>query len=375
MRRRILSVMSGVLMLASVVISAPAANTHESIVPNLPVSPTVTASTVPANGDQNPYGVAFVPPGFPSGGPLHPGDIVVSNFNDAGTPPTGNLQGTGSTIVSIAPDGTLSLFFQAGSQLGLTTALGVLKRGFVLVGSLPSPTGTCTQSGDQELGVEQGSLLILDRNGFQSADLTSSTLLDGPWDLTINDQGEFAQVFVSNALSGTVTRLDLKIPNSGAGVIVERATQIASGYTHRCDPAALVVGPTGVAFDAVHNILYVASTGDNAIYAVSNAGSRTTDAGTGAIIFQDSTHLHGPLGLALAPNGDLLSSQGDAVNADAGQPSEIVEFTPAGQFIAQFSVDPSLGGAFGLALQSNPHGITFAAVDDNTVMLDVWDLM
>ncbi len=356
-------------------ISAPAANTHESIIPNLPASPTVTASTVPSNGDQNPYGVAFVPPGFPTGGPLHPGDILVSNFNNAGTLPTGNLQGTGSTIVSIAPNGTLSLFFQAGSQLGLTTALGVLKRGFVLVGSLPSPSGTCTQSGDQELGVEQGSLLILDRNGFQSADLTSSKLLDGPWDLTINDQGEFAQVFVSNALSGTVTRLDLKIPNSGAGVIVQRATQIASGYAHRCDPAALVVGPTGVAFDVVHNILYVASTADNTIYAVSNAGSRTTDAGTGTIVFQDSAHLHGPLALALAPNGDLLSSQGDAVNPDATQPSEIVEFTPAGQFIAQFSVDPSLGGAFGLALQSNPHGITFAAVDDNTVMLDVWDLM
>jgi hypothetical protein len=28
----------------------------------------IQASTVPANGDLNPYGVAFVPTGFPSGG-------------------------------------------------------------------------------------------------------------------------------------------------------------------------------------------------------------------------------------------------------------------------------------------------------------------
>jgi len=30
--------------------------------------PTITASTIPANGDVNPYGVAFVPPDFPAGG-------------------------------------------------------------------------------------------------------------------------------------------------------------------------------------------------------------------------------------------------------------------------------------------------------------------
>ena len=39
-------------------------------------------STVASSGDQNPYGVAFVPHGFPSGGPLRPDDILVSNFND-----------------------------------------------------------------------------------------------------------------------------------------------------------------------------------------------------------------------------------------------------------------------------------------------------
>jgi hypothetical protein len=43
----------------------------------------LVSSTVPANGDLNPYGVAFVPPGFPAGGPLKPGDVLVSNFNNS----------------------------------------------------------------------------------------------------------------------------------------------------------------------------------------------------------------------------------------------------------------------------------------------------
>ena len=37
-------------------------------------------STVPGNGDLNPYGIAFVPAGFPAttGSLLEPGDILVS---------------------------------------------------------------------------------------------------------------------------------------------------------------------------------------------------------------------------------------------------------------------------------------------------------
>ena len=65
-------------------------------------SPVQAVSTVPANGDVNPYGVAFVPNGFP-GNTLKPGDILVSNFNNAA-----NLQGTGTTIVRIQPNGQRS---------------------------------------------------------------------------------------------------------------------------------------------------------------------------------------------------------------------------------------------------------------------------
>jgi len=52
------------------------------------------------------------------------------------------------------------------------------------------------------------------RKGTVVTTLTDSALLDGPWDLTINDQGYRAQVFVANVLSGTVTRIDLAIQHA-----------------------------------------------------------------------------------------------------------------------------------------------------------------
>lgn len=43
----------------------------------------INSSTIPANGDVNPYGVAFVPHGFPSGGSIGAGDVLIANFNDS----------------------------------------------------------------------------------------------------------------------------------------------------------------------------------------------------------------------------------------------------------------------------------------------------
>ena len=271
-------------------------------------------------------------------------------------------------------------------MLGLSTALGVLERGYVLVGNLPSTgtgdlRGVCTPGPNgEEQGVGQGALQIIDRNGKLVKTLTSERFLNGPWDLTIKDEGSRALVFVSNALSGAVTRLDLRISGDGDGdgddrVTVASATQIASGYAHRCDPAAFVVGPTGVALDANRDTLFVASAGDNAIYAVANASSTVRDFGRGRIVVNDQTHLHGPLGLALAPNGDLVSAQGDAVNPnpDPNGQSEIVEFTRGGKFVAQFSVEPTAAGAaFGLAVEPLADGFGFAAVDDALNTLDLW---
>jgi hypothetical protein len=317
----------------------------------------IVSSTVPANGDLNPYGVAFVPPEFPQGGLLKPGDLLVSNFNNSK-----NQQGTGTTIIkltlngNVAPSGSATVFFQGTAPLGLTTALGVLKGGFVLVGNLPTNAGVLIPR-------QPGSLLIIDKNAHVVATLSDMVLLDGPWDLTIHDEGDHAQVFVSNVLNGTVTRIDLLL--GGAAPVVRSMIQIASGYGFRTDPTALVVGPTGLAYDAKNDVLYVASTDDNTIFKVLQAGSTSQSVFKGRIVFQNN-NLRGPLGLVLAPNGDLITSNGDAVNADPSHPSEIVEFTKNGKFVGQFNVDAGQGGAFGIGLDSpGDNKVHFAAVDDN----------
>jgi uncharacterized protein (TIGR03118 family) len=339
--------------------AVPTVKQNASIVGNLANAPQQAFSTVPSNGDVNPYGVAFVPQGFQGNGTLQPGDLLVSNFNNST-----NTQGTGSTIVQIAPDGQQSTFFQGGAGLGLTTALGVLKSGFVIVGNVPTVNGVA----------QQGSLLILNDSGKVVSTLSDSALLDGPWDLAINDQGNTAQVFVSNVLSGTVTRIDLVIPKGGVPM-VESETQIASGYTHGADPNALVVGPTGLAFDAATDTLYVASTGDNAIYAIPNAAVAERDHGVGRLIDNNPDYLHGPLGLTLAPNGDLIVANGDAVNQNPNQLNELVEITPTGKFVSQFQLDSGPGGgAFGVAVSFVNGEVRFAAVDDNTNTVDVWTL-
>src|SRR5262249_26108470 len=156
------------------------------VVGQLATNTPLTVSTIPSNGDLNPYGLAFVPQGFVHGGILQPGDLLVSNFNNSS-----NLQGTGTTIVRVTPGGQTSTFFPGQSGLGLTTALGVLKNGFVIVGSMPTTDGTSAT-------VQPGELLILNKNGQVVETLSNSMLIDGPWDLTIHEQGPRAQVFVSN---------------------------------------------------------------------------------------------------------------------------------------------------------------------------------
>jgi hypothetical protein len=337
----------------------------QAILPNLPATPTLTAPTVPTSGpgagDVNPYGVAFVPQGFASGtGPLQAGDILVSNFNNSH-----NLQGTGTTIVRITPSGSTSTFFHSSVQ-GLTTALGVLKMGFVIVGNVPTTDGTPNT-------IQQGSLQILDSSGHVVTTLANAAFLNGPWDATVVDNGSTAMVFVSNVFTGTVTRLDLAV--STTGVTVQSMTQIASGYAHRTDPNALVLGPTGLAYDPSTGILYVAATANNAIYGIPNAATRTTDAGKGQLVYRDPQHLHGPLGLVLAPNGDLITANGDAVNFNKHRANELVEFTPQGQFVAQKQVDTmGSGAAFGIAISTSNQQLHLAAVDDGNNTLEEWTI-
>ncbi len=325
----------------------------------------LNTSTIPANGDVNPYGVAFVPEGFPGGGAIKAGDVLVSNFNNSM-----NVQGTGTTIVSVSPNGPLAVpgnanTFFTSALPGLSTALGALRGGFVVVGNVPTTGGA--------FPVFQGALQVIDRNGNWVQTLTDATFLNGPWDLTIDDHGSTAHIFVSNVAIGTVSRLDVTVGSKR--LTVNKMTTIATGYAVQPNAAAVILGPTGLAFDAQSDTLYVASTGDNEIFAISNASRAGAAVDRGYLVFA-SSHLRGPLALRFAPNGDLLAANGDAVNADPEHPSEIVEFTPFGRFVREYDVDSSQGGAFGLDTRLDTDDApNYAAVDDVTNNLSVYQLL
>src|SRR5438445_10440839 len=208
------------------------------------------ASTIPANGDVNPYGVAVVPS---TAGSLTRGNILVSNFNNSA-----NLQGTGTTIVQISPSGTVNLFAQINANslpgpcpggIGLTTALVALRSGWVVVGSLPTKDGTSAT-------MQAGCLLVLDPMG-NVVETVSGPPINGPWDMTAVDRGGMATLFVTNVLNGTVAsspdvvnrgtvvRLGLTTPSTGLPTITSE-TVIGQGFPERTDPSALVVGPTGL---------------------------------------------------------------------------------------------------------------------------------
>jgi hypothetical protein len=317
----------------------------------------LNSSTIPQNGDVNPYGVAFVPDGFPHGGAVASGDVLISNFNNGS-----NVQGTGTTIVRqpesgpIAAPGGAQTFFSSALP-GLSTALGVLRGGYVVVGNLATPNGSFSAIVPKDCALQ-----VIDRFGHATATWADP---DGPWDLTIDDNGAWARIFVSNVLSGKVVRLDVNV--TAAGVSVKRTSTIAVGYSVQPSSAAVILGPTGVAFDEGSDTLYVASTADNAIYAVPQASQRTSPVTRGNLVFSNS-HLIGPLALRFAPNGHLLTANGDATpNADPLHPSEIVEFTRYGEFIREYNVDASQGGAFGLDTQKGEHGeANIALIDDVT---------
>jgi hypothetical protein len=328
------------------------------------------ASTVPANGDINPYGVAVAPV---TKGDLVKGNVLVSNFNNST-----NAQGTGTTIVEISPSGIVTPFASLSPDtlpgpcpggIGLTTALVALKSGWVIVGSLPTTDGTFATA-------MAGCLIVLDSSG-NPVETISGGPINGPWDMTALDHRGNADLFVTNVLNGTVAaspntvdggtvvRIDLKNLERHRPRIHSETT-IATGFPERTDPAALVVGPTGLGLS--HNTLYVADSVDNRIAAIRHAFTTRTTSQAGSTVSTGGM-LNDPLGLAIAPGGDILT-----VN---GLDGNLVETTPTGKQAEFKMLDTTLlppglpgnGTLFGLAVAPGGTGVYFVDDGSNTLNL------
>ncbi len=328
---------------------------------------TMINSTVPENGDQNPYAVVVAPV---SSGKIKKGDVLVDNFND-----DKNLQGLGSTIVSIDPaTKKMSLFAAVPRHLagcpggvGLTAAMTMLKSGWVIVGSMPSRDGTTATKG-------QGCLVVLDNQGRVASTIAGPNI-NGPWgNMALIDDGSTATLFVSNTGFGvgaptdnapvirkaTVLRLKLQMKDGKPPKVVDQ-TVVASGFGEQADRGVFVIGPTGLTL-GTDGVLYVSDAIDNRIVVIPNAATRTDSAGTGKEVSKNG-FLQRPLALAMTPNGHVL-----ATNALNGQ---IVEIDPkSGKQIAAKWIDkdkaqrpPGSGDLFGFALA--PSGKAFYYVEDD----------
>ena len=358
---------SAIVAVGVAVAPAAGASTLSSFVGGFKTITTV-ASTVPKNGDVNPYGVAVV---TRSKDRLHQGDVLVSNFNNKA-----NTQGTGTTIVEVAPNHAVRVFAQINAAhlpgacpggIGLTTALSILGNDWVVVGSLP------TVAGDPATA-KAGCLLVLNSDG-RVVETFHGHGINGPWDMTAVDGRLASALFVTNVLNGTVAgngkavhrgtvlRLIVTTPAHGLPRLIADTT-IGSGFREQTNSSALVIGPTGVGLGR-NGTLFVADTLGNRIAAIPNALLRARSDGTGQTVSRNGA-LKGPLGVAIAPNGDVL-----AVNSLNGN---LVEITPNGSQVAVKKLDTSgspagAGALFGLAVA--PHGDGVYFVDDATNTLDL----
>ncbi len=329
------------------------------------------ASTVPADGDLGPHGIAVVPARV---GRLMAGDVLISNSNNRN-----NVPGTGATIVEISPKtGGLRLFanvaVQTHAPVGPTAAFAVFHDGYVVVGSLPRTEATAETS-------TAGALYILNSRGRLVRTISGDDI-SGPWDMASYDGGHFGVLFFTNLMpgagtsgarvvhNGDVVRLVLDLVSSPPTVV--QHVVIASGFGEVAGPAARVNGPTGLAL-ARNGTVYVADTLADRLAAIPDSLARSTSAGTGNTV-TSGEFLEGPLGLVQAPDGDLLST-----NAGNGQ---IVESLPHGGPGFLFgdqpewpTVDssgsvPGSGALFGLAVQPGAKGVYF--VDNLTRSLDIF---
>jgi hypothetical protein len=309
------------------------------------------SSSVTDNGDLNPYAVVVAPV---SAGKVAKDDVLVDNFNNIS-----NLQGTGTTIVGYRPSTKQTYLFakvpqglpQCPGGVGLTTAMTMLKTGWVIVGSAPSGPTINDPWGDMAV-VDNGSTatLFISMAGFG---------IPGP---DVTDPATKLPVVVRKA---TVLRLELFIPDGKPPVLTSQ-TVVGDGFAQRADRDNFLLGPTGLAL-APDNTLYVTDGLDNVITAIADATTRTESAGVGKLVTQGGL-LAWPLAMTWSPQGHLLVCN--------GKDGRLVEVDPlAGkQIYAQWinndqaQSPPGNGDLFGIAMTPDKSGFYYVMDDVNTLM-------
>jgi hypothetical protein len=375
-------------------------NVLNALAPPAGTAIAIVGSTVdPSNGDQNPYGLVVAPA---TAGLITKGDLVVCNFNNATnnttTPPSGNMQGFGTTIIGLHP-GTGSKPYHIAQSADLTAcnALTMLPDDSISAAAwsvnmnpLVSPTGTVTTPfPGGEFNDPWGEAYVA-ATATQPAALYISNAPDNNGTVAGPGAGPPA------TSPGTIDRITLDANNAQTG-FTEIVTGFCSGGT-----AGTIFGPSGLTYDPASDTLYVIDTASASVIALTGVSSipkdgvvvngqctattptpKPTFSGpsmASAKIIAHGSPLSAPISAALLKNGDLVVGNGDIVAPPATPPvasattNLLIEVSPVvpGGFVGQLQIDTTNPGAiFGIAATVDAAGnqiIYFNDDNNNQVM-------
>jgi len=318
----------------------------------------IIGSTVdPVNGDVNPYGLDIAKT---NAGLLSAGDLVVCNFNNSA-----NVQGTGTTIISLHPvvGATPTHVAQSASLLGCN-AIAIAPNNNIWAAAFAA--------NDNPIVSPAGAIL--------------TTLPGGPWNHPFGQafsphSGPFASIaafYESNAADGSIVRTDI---NPGP---VFTFDIIATSFPVNGGAPGGILSPSGLQYDAKHDRLYIVDGTNNTVYSFKhvstipqggihvNADGKTFSGPfkkRARVVFSGAP-LNGPISSALLFNGHLAI--GNTLDP-AGQ-NLIIELAPhGGHVLAIKNVDTGAGGAiFGMVASGSTKNDTKVYFnDDNTNTTDI----
>lgn len=288
----------------------------------------VIGSTIdPKFGQLNPYGLTVAPI---SSGDFKKGDLVVCNFNDKN-----NVQGTGFTIVALHPKpGSKPLLVSSSKTLVGCDALAL--------GSDDTIWAAAFSADDNPVISTTGSLEV---------NIKGKPFEHPFGQIFAQPKSGNAAFYETNAADGTVVRINL-----GSKFTYD---VIAKGFAVNHGKPGSILGPSGLAYNPVGDILYVVDGTNNTVVALSDvtkirSGGVIVEPGGKTFKGKFASHAHliwkgaplnGSISSALFFNGNLVV--GNTTNP-SGQ-NLMVELSPAGKVLDMANVDKGAAGAiFGM---------------------------
>jgi len=350
---------------------------------------TTVGSTVdPLNGDVNPYGLVIAPA---TSGLITKGDLVVCNFNNAvnnsTTPPSGNVQGDGTTIIGLHPTaGSTPYRIAQSADLQGCNALTML------------PDDSISAAAWSTVQNPLGENPLVSASGVVATPFSSDTFA-GPWGeaYVAATATQPAAIYVSNApggninSGGTIDRISLD------GDTQTSFTEIVTGICSGGAPGG-IFGAAGLTYDPSSDTLYVVATASASVIAIAGVSTIGQDGvvvngqctGTtptavptfsgpsmaSARVIAHGAPFNTPLSAALLQNGDLVVGNADiGLTTPSATTNLLIEVSPVvpGGFVGQpVQIDTGTPGAlFGIAATVDASGnqiIYFNDDNNNAVM-------